>query len=236
MFHPDIIQAFKTHALSEYPREACGFVVDGKFLAKQNVSADPYRTFEIAAAEYPLDKELQAVLHSHPDGRLEPSASDIQGQLDTAVPWGLVTVQNGQVSEPLFWGPGVPIPPLVGRKFRSGPSGSDGMGDCYALIRDYYRLEKGIELKDYPRDEDWYSQGQNLYLDHFADCGWARITEKEMQPGDVFLMQIRSPVPNHGGIYLGKGLGLHHLVQALSRHENISRYRKLITHFMRYVG
>ena len=37
-------------------------------------------------------------------------------------------------------------PPLIGREFRHGASGSDDKGDCYALIKDWYFLEKGVKI------------------------------------------------------------------------------------------
>jgi len=43
-------------------------------------------------------------------------------------------------------------------------------------------------------------------------------------------------VLNHGGIYLGNGLGLHHLTTRLSRQESLPRWRKYIRKVLRYSG
>jgi len=51
--------------------------------------------------------------------------------------------------------------------------------------------------------------------------------------GDVFLAQVRAPVPNHGGVYLDGGLILHHLEGRLSRREPLGPWRRFVTHALR---
>ena len=236
MFTPSVISAFKAHAAGTYPNEACGLVINGQYQPQENIAANPREQFEISPTAYPLDDSLQAILHSHTNGLLQPSREDIAGQMATAVPWGIATASPERISKVLWWGHGVTIPPLVGRQYRHGPSGTDGKGDCYALIRDYFHLEKGIDIPEFARTDDWWTTGGNMYVENFQKAGFERISQSELQPGDVFLMTSRSRVPNHGGIYLGRGMGLHHLTNYLSREEPLDRYRRLMTHFLRYVG
>ena len=56
---------------------------------------------------------------SHPDGPDAPSASDIAGQMNSALPWGLCVVSADRtVSKPFYWGDTLEPPPLIGREFR----------------------------------------------------------------------------------------------------------------------
>jgi proteasome lid subunit RPN8/RPN11 len=229
-----IYEDVKKHALECYPGEMCGLVINNQFIPKNNISPTPRESFMIARHEYPLDGSLQAVVHSHTKLIVEPSEEDMKYQITNAVPWGIIGT-NGEVATPIVWfGNGVEIPPLIGRNYRSGPSGSDNGGDCYAIIKDYYYMERGIKLPEYPRSANWQEESGDLYTNNFEKAGFVRISKTELQPGDVVLMQIRSKFPNHGGVYLGNGLLLHHLHNKLSRRELINRYMSFITHYLRY--
>jgi len=235
MFGASVEQAIAEHARAEYPKEACGLVVDGVYVPLPNVAFDPRDAFAMRAEEL-LRPGVQAVVHSHPDGVPWPSADDMAGQIASNLPWGVLVVGPGTSGPILWWGPGVPRPPLIGRDFRHGPSGSDGRGDCYALIRDWFAEERGIELMEFPRSEEWWLHGGNLYLENFGEAGFREIGLNEIQPGDVVLARVMSKVPNHGGVVLNNGLVLHHLTNRLSRTEPLGRWRSYLTHALRYVG
>ncbi|MCY1360819.1 NlpC/P60 family protein [compost metagenome] len=206
----------------------------------KNLAKDPTRTFHVhqktmAAA---LSRGLLAVVHSHPDGYSVPSEADMVGQINTAVPWGIVATDGVACSAPTWWGAGTPKEPLIGRSFKHGVT------DCYALIKDYYALERGIALPEFPREWGWWEQGGNLFTEGFAPAGFVQIPADQAQPGDVWLAQIRSAVPNHGGILLENGLTLHQLGSPNkpidetkpSVREPIFRYQGHITHWLRYAG
>jgi len=278
MFDKTVHDAFKSHAISVYPQEACGFVVgdemDGakiddnfraincKFMNTQyipctNIAQIPETTFEIDPITYVTAQEqgtLLAVLHSHisvkrEDGTYEeasdyPSALDMKSQQASDVPWGIGVCREDFCTDPAYFGDMLPIPNLIGRPFRHGVT------DCFSLIRDCYRLgkegmaEQGVPdwpydpftLEDMPRDFEWWKHGENHYIDNFVQRGFAVISQEEARVGDGFLMSIYSPVPNHGGIYLGDGLGLHHLQWQVSRRESLHLWQRKITHWLRYVG
>ncbi|AXH72360.1 MAG: NlpC/P60 family protein [Caudoviricetes sp.] len=118
--------------------------------------------------------------------------------------------------------------PLLGREFVHGAQ------DCLSLVLDYYLREKGIDLGDYHRDDEWWNKGQNLYLDNLPKAGFTQV--QDLRDGDLILMQIRSPVPNHAGIYLESGelksedlphiqpgVVLHHLHGRLSTRDVYAR-------------
>jgi len=84
-----------------------------------------------------------------------------------------------------------------------------GLFDCYTLIRDYYKKEFNIFLPtNIQRNWEWWSQGENLYLDNAKNYGFEEATD--IKKHDILIMKIGSPVPNHGAIYLGDNKILHH--------------------------
>ena len=229
--------AIAAHAAAEYPKEACGIITaDEGYLPMLNVAEDPQEHFALPAAALEKLPGALAVVHSHPDGPDAPSATDIAGQINSALPWGLCVVSSDRtVSKPFYWGDMLEPPPLIGREFRHGPSGTDGKGDCYALIRDWYRLEKGITLPDFPRDDAWWETGGDLYVAHFAEAGFVEIPAQQARDGDVFMMKVQSDRINHAGLLVdGEQLILHHLSGRLSRREPMGRWYKFIAKWVRY--
>lgn len=236
MFENTTIQAFKEYCISKFPEEACGLIIDGQFVPKGNIAADPTRDFLIDDMEYAAalaTGKLEAVVHSHPVRNLAMislSVSDMRGQTATGVPWGVVTCDGSNTSDVFWWGEGVSKPPLLGRPF------AHGIYDCYSLIKDFYKDAWDIGLPEFPREWDWWNKGQNMYLEKYTSAGFKPIGPSEVRAGDVFLAQIRSPVVNHGGIVLDGGLVLHQLQDRISCREPLATWTKLITHYLRYDG
>ncbi|WP_239057915.1 NlpC/P60 family protein [Pseudodesulfovibrio sp. JC047] len=231
MFSPETIRAAQEHARAEYPREACGLVVDGAYLPRTNTVENPLVDFRISPQGYAAAArrgEIQAVIHSHPDGPDHPSRADMIGQVDSGLAWGIVPVLSGAPQPPFFWGGNAPIPELIGRRFRHG------VADCYALVRDWFRQERDDVLPEYPRDDEWWLGGGNLLMDNIQDAGF-EVVDGDPQVGDMVFLQICASVPNHCGVYLGDGLLLHHLVNRFSRVEPLNRWRKHIRLFIRRV-
>lgn len=246
MFDAQVLDAFKRHAIATYPEECVGAITPEGYAPLPNVATDPQgvvdpsewrrrrfdggrRVVELIAAE-----QLLALVHSHPDGPEGPSALDQRQQTAMSIPWGICACNAEVASEPYFWGDDLPVPELLGRMFRHGPSGTDARGDCGALVRDWYRLERGLLLPDCPRDDDWWNAGGNLYLEHYSRAGFAHASMDQPEVGDVALMQIRATVPNHAGIYVGDGMVMHHLTRRLSRIEPIGPWLKHVTAWMRH--
>lgn len=247
MYPKEVIDQFKAHAVAAFPEEACGLIVGSdaincKYMPCANVADTPTEDFRVKAEDYVVaaeQGEVLALLHSHVNKKDYPSGLDMQNQMKSGMPWGIAVVSVDEsnpdsepsCSEPFFFGDQVPIAPLVGRPFRHG------VWDCYSLVRDYFRLEKGIVFPDKPRDFQWWLNGQNLYLDYFKETGFVMIDPEDAVPGDCVLMKIHpSPVPCHGGVYLEDGLLLHHLQWRLSRREAIHPWSRKISHWLRYEG
>lgn len=232
MFDAATLEAMRAHAVAEYPNESCGFVVDGAYLRRRNTAESPELDFRIAPQAYLAARrrgEIQAVIHSHPEGPPHPSESDMAAQIETALPWGIVFVNEGRAKEIFWWGGGAPQEPLIGRAFRHG------ITDCYALVRDYYASELDACLPELPRPAEWWNRGGNLLEEHFREFGFRRLGgPDELQPRDALLAQIGGGVVNHCGVYIGQGLILHHLANRLSRRDPLEPWKRYITHYLRY--
>lgn len=235
---PETEAAIHVHAVAEYPRECCGVIVVRKgrerYIACRNVAATPEDHFvlspqDFAAAE---DKgEITAIVHSHPDVPARPSEGDRVGCERSGLPWVIVSVMPGE-SGPAPADTQVIAPfgyeaPLVGRQW------AHGVLDCWALVRDWFARERGVDLPDPPRADGWWDDGSSDLYGNAAmrGAGFVPVAAPEMAAGDVILMQIRSgnQVPNHSAIYLGAGQILHHLHGRLSSRDVYGGYWQEVT-------
>ncbi|WP_339118579.1 Mov34/MPN/PAD-1 family protein [Halomonas sp. BMC6] len=229
-------EQIRAGALAAYPNEAVWLITTQGCQQVENVAARPAETFRVAKVDmvHAQAVGLLAVVHSHPDYPDCPSEADMRGQLASGVPWGIVAT-DGEQTTPIRWWGHDGRPPLVGRGF------VHGIADCYGLIRDYYAESHGITLPEFPRSWEWWRNGQDLYRDGFAAAGFRMIEQHEARPGDMWLAQLRSPVPSHGGIVLEHGLALHHPCgrlpvddSRLSVREPLGRWLPHITHWLRH--
>lgn len=245
------LNSAKEYIVRDYPEEACGLVVDDTFIPCLNRSEDPREGFEIDPLDFRKavsSGNLEFVVHSHPDGPPYPTADDMCSQIETDVPWAIIPVYKNEdtvyTEDPVFFGDQLEIPPLLGRSFRHGVT------DCFALMRDYYRLERGITVPEFPRTWGWWEMdGIDLYDSCLKECGFRDLLPGETpQIGDAFLACIRSRKMNHGGILLDHGRILHHPITSfreggydpgsLSREDSASRWvsSPLFRKFVRYDG
>lgn len=230
-----LLPAVQAHAAECAPRECCGVAVVRKgklrYFPCRNLHAGAGDVFAIDPADYAAAEEagtVVAVVHSHVGLPPAPSMADKVGIEDTGLPWLIV---NHPVGTWTLTAPEGYAAPYVGRPF------VHAVLDCYTLIRDWYARERGIALPDYARADRWWEKGGDLYRQNFADAGFVEIAERELQPGDVILMQAMAPVTNHGAIYLGGNLILQHVMGRLSSRDVWGgAWRKSATHFLRYVG
>lgn len=229
---PQSIEKIKEHAVQEFPREACGLlcVVRGKekYISCRNL-ASGNEHFILSSEDY-ADAEMQgeilAVVHSHPNVPPTPSEADKTACEASGLVWHIVHVCDAdglpQAGEIVTFEPCGYEAPLVGREF------SHGVNDCYQLVRDWYRRERGITLKNFDRMDGWWERGENLYMKHYAEAGF-HLAKGEPETGDMIVMQIRSNQPNHAAVYLGDDLILHHLYGRLSSRDVYGGYWKEVT-------
>lgn len=233
------------HAIAEYPKEACGLVAGGKYYPCENFAQQAGDAFKISPEQWAMVEDIapiEAVFHSHPDWPSDPSEADRASCEGSGVPWIIVSIRGGKADGWSRIEPEGHVTPLVGRAF------VHGVHDCLSIILDYYKRERDIDLGSYDRDDNWWNDGGNLYLENLPAAGFVQVFSP--QQGDVILMQIRSPVPNHAGVFLADGIIasepehypapssiLHHMYGQLSRRDVYGGYWAENTVSMwRYVG
>lgn len=216
-----ILKAIRAHAAQEFPRESCGVIVSvrgkSRYVPCTNVAAN-LDDFQIKAEDYAAAEDMGAIthiVHSHPNASPLPSEADLVGCEASGLPWIIVNWPDGHYHE---FTPTGYAAPLIGRSF------SYGVLDCYALVRDYYQRELGIDLIDLDRVDGWFLRGENLLLDNLDKAGFVEVDHDEMRPHDVLLMQVASPVPNHVAVYLGDQVILQHCMGRLSGREVYGGY------------
>lgn len=212
-------QHILNHAQDLAPIECCGLLVeldgtsDVYYVPCRNVFPNGQDRFQIDPAEWAAVEDeprarIVGVLHSHPNASANPSMADRVGCERSGLPWVVVGLPSGVMKEvlPTGW-----QAPYTGREF------SHGVLDCYTLIQDWYIREPdlAIELPDFDREDDWWTRGDDLYMKHLAEAGFY-LVQGALQRHDVVLMRIRAQQANHGAIYQGNGVLLHHLVGRLS--------------------
>ena len=235
------MSAFTKHALAEFPREACGFVVQyqkgTKFIPVRNVHDTPESDFAVPGEDWAAAEDvgpILAFLHSHPQQSARLSDLDLRAQQYVKVPFGVLAVHDGVAGEFLLHPYEGASVPLLGREFTLGSL------DCYGLVRDLYAasneeraalgivdwpLPGPVELKDFKRDAFW-ERDEELYLEHFHEAGFVEADSSDLRVGDGLLMMYGRKlngepvsVVNHSGIYIGNGMFIHHLQGQLSRRE-----------------
>lgn len=197
-------------ARSNPEREVCGLIInDDRLIKCRNIHPNPAEHFRISDDDWLKAEtagEITAVFHSHPGNKPTLSGADRQAQVVSGLQWWLVS--GGALRRYSA------VPHLLGRRFEHGSM------DCYSLFRDAYHL-CGINLPDFERMNGWWMRGENLYLKNLDTNGFHRVSQHDIQPGDVI---IRQPYPEadpcHAIIYLGDSMVLHHdCAGRLSRRE-----------------
>ena len=228
---PENHAAILAHAEREFPRECCGLLVEtdgGEIYLPCRNMAQGNDHFILNPEDYAAAEALGAlvaVVHSHPDARPTPSMADRSACEASGLPWHIVSWPG---KEWAYIAPCGFQAPLVGRSF------AYGVHDCYALVQDWHEREHGIRPGRFDSPDGWQHRGESIFLDHYAACGWERV-EGPPQRGDMIVMQMLSPVPNHAALYLGDNKILQHMVNRLSCKEVYGgQYQKHTTHIFRF--
>lgn len=205
------IERIKEIALQASPEEACGILRAGEVIQLPNQAIDRTRAFRIAPT---FEGVPEAIWHTHPATNAKPSQADLAGCRATQIPYLIVAATGAWT---LTRPEQVDKIPLLGREF------SHGTLDCYTLVRDWYREERGIALPDFAREDDWWLKpGRSLYRDENLRLAGFKPMPADTKPrkGDVMIMRIgRALERNHAGVWLTGGLLLHHLPHRLSTRE-----------------
>jgi len=196
-----VLKQIRQHAAEQYPKECCGVVIreNGRqqYVACGNDALTPSEHFIIN----PQDKaeaedrgEVLTIVHSHPDVPAQPSMGDRVSCELHELPWVIVSWPSGEYVE---FAPTGYRAPLLDREF------AHGLLDCYALCRDFYWREWGLQIPNYPRRDGWWKTGESLYERYYLEAGFYPVSEPRQ--GDMLVMQIDAKAPNHAGIFLDDG-------------------------------
>ena len=216
------------HAKIEDPKECVGLLLNirgkEKYFPCRNLSMTAHQCFIIDPEDYVRADnigEIKAIVHSHPVTPPFPSEADKLGCEQSKLPWHIVNPKTEQ------WGYYEPCgykPPLKGRPWVWGVT------DCWSLVRDFYKEEKGIELLDYERPVTPQEFNDVPLFERYAErTGFKELDPNEtLKNGDILLMSIMYNTLNHVAIFLD-GDVLHHLTDRLSCKEPYSAWLQKCT-------
>jgi proteasome lid subunit RPN8/RPN11 len=240
--------AFQAHVLEDYPNEAAGLVIGGKYYRCKNLSEHPTKRFKISLEErndlVNQHGPVQALLHSHPYTREEskecwkikydpvwPSVADQSAYLDDNCPWGIVSTDGSGLS-PILW-MSEEILPLIERTFAVFTA------DCYTAVRDWHRTNTGIVLPNMPRAFRWWEgpKGLNTLEDNLMKVEHTKVSPDKAEIGDIAVFaEGGSQVANHVGVICGNNEMFHHMPyvrSAYARVERWDRYRPKCRYLVR---
>lgn len=203
----------------------------------ENRASKPEAFFRITDyAEIEENYHVLAIWHSHVNARPEPSGADRTLAEKCGLPVLIVSVPGGGMGlyEPEGW-----RAPLLNREFVHGVHDCwSVIRDAlrWPDMREWAGADREfrLELPDFERPDDWwhplrrFPDGReersddpageiigpplNVYLQNVDEAGFVKMPEgTPAQLWDVILIQVRSENPNHGALYVGDGMMLHHL-------------------------
>lgn len=204
-----------------YPNEACGYVIiseKGQFevISCENSAHNPRTDFRISPRETLRVKKLGRVVagyHSHPDGKAKLSTFDEMFIKLSEMPMYVVSIPEGRIS--YFTPENVNIP-YEGREYKLGYQ------DCYTIVTDWARKEKGLDIPMHTTPEKWWESGKENRAELFGPRYAYKVDS--FKECEVVLFQIDAPVPNHMAIKVGNDKILHHLINRLSCIDHWNRF------------
>jgi proteasome lid subunit RPN8/RPN11 len=195
--------AIQEQAIGNYPEESCGIIVGDQVIPFRNLAEDPTRDFILDPTAWAKYKKVDCVWHSHINDT-DLSFADIRSAKQLRVPIYLFSLPTGKeyLYNPLA------TPPLLGRQFVYWAA------DCWELVRDWYKINREVELTDHPRElqnadglYDWDTPGWDVYREMLPIHFDRYPADAPIERGDLVLSTIRwqSPpgapsTPNHVAI------------------------------------
>jgi len=211
-------EAALAHAKDQDPNESCGLLLNirGKerYHPCRNLSAQSDEYFILDPEDYIKGSNLgdiTAIIHSHPDTPPVASQADKMSCEQSKLPWYIVNPKTET------WGYYEPCgykAPLLGRPWVWAVT------DCWSLIVDWYKEERGIELLDYERPTRIEEFTDDPVFERYLPSRGFRLLKPDepLINGDVLAMSILGKGLNHVGIFID-GDVLHHSADRLSCRE-----------------
>jgi len=211
------------HAKNQDPKESCGLLIDikgkEKYYPCKNLSNYSQQCFIIDPEDYAKAEDsgkILAVIHSHPVTPPVASQADMISCEESGLVWHIVNPKTEQWG---FYKPSGYKPPLIGRHWVWG------ITDCWSLVRDWYKENLGIILRDWERPT---TPEEFIENPMFEKCAW-RTGFRQLRPdeklenGDLLFMSIMATGLNHVAIFLD-GDVLHHLADRISCKEPYNQW------------
>ena len=214
-------EAALSHAKVEDPKESVGLLLNVKgkerYYPCNNLSMTSYQCFVLDPVDYvKADSlgEITGIVHSHPVTPPTPSQADLISCENSNLPWHIVNPKTEK------WGycePSGYKAPLLGREWVWG------ITDCWSLVRDWYKKEKKIQLRDWERPKNPEDFLKDPMFERCAEATKFKQLEpnEKLENGDLLFMSIMGNGLNHVAIFLD-GDVLHHLADRLSCREPYS--------------
>ena len=204
------------HAIKSVPNESVGLVaiVKGKekYWPCKNIAADPTLHFIIDPDDYMQcedENEVMGIVHSHPKGG-PPSQTDLDSCEFLDLPFYICDPikKTWHDFKPSGYKPNA----LIGRKWVWN------VQDCWTLIDDWFRIEKGIKFQTWERPKSLKAFQENPLFEYGLPLtGFIELKDtEELQYGDVLLVNDNL---DHVALYIGNQEILHHCVRQLSCRE-----------------
>lgn len=206
----------EAHAREAAPQEACGLfaVVRGReqYIRCRNIALAPEVNFAIDPLDWARVEDrgqITAVFHSHPSTSATPTPADRAACDQLGMPWRVFSPVASQwfTMLPAGW-----REPLEGRDWRWGEA------DCWSLVRDWFWLERRIELPDWQRPSVAEFVAAPMFDGCWREAGFTEAAD-EIQIGDCILFDRRGIGSDHVAVYVGDSMILHHVVGEKSRRE-----------------
>lgn len=223
------IEVFKQHVLEEYPKEAVGIVVEGDFLPLANIASSPFDSFLVEKGIFlTYENRIQEILHSHTytasvdEDPRTPSKPDMILAKSTKVTQGIVHTDGVEVSDILYFNKKTPHK-LLGRVYISG------VYDCFTIVRDYFIFTHNYYIDILPRSSNWLHEDPMYMVENLDKQGFIQVDHHASIPpeiGDVLVFAFGTKQLSHLGVYVGRGMFIHHLNNRPSCTDKLSKYTK----------
>lgn len=226
MFTEEILKSIKKHALETSPEECCGLLLKqgertSVYPTKNASTHDRRFTFSIDVLDM-LEAHKQGAVIGYYHSHNTPVDSAIFSETDihNVRIHKLISVLYNTCSNQFYFLDDAKQLNYLGRQFKLGSS------DCFALVREYYQRELGLNITDYFRDSRWFLRDPDLWTAHLDEHGGIVVhkgndfDESVLRVHDLILIKGQEMQnPSHGGVYIGNGMLLHHPYKALSTIE-----------------
>lgn len=193
----------KKYSLENKPNEVCGFILKKNnelvIYKGQNISNDKENFCVLSPLDYiRATKKGKVLAHFHSQKERYPSLLDNINAYNHNI-YSIIYswyYDSFSVIEPK-------LKDYLSRPYKIGES------DCYSLIRDYFKNELNIKIKNYNRNKDWWKENPDLIIDNFKNEGGILVSFGDIKKNDLIVFEIGGYV-SHFSVYLGNNFILHH--------------------------